>query len=196
MRGRAARRSVRAEAGALVLAIALVLAGCSDDGAEDGAPSTTRPVTTTSAPTTSTSTTTTPASSTTTEPPPPGPKPVEQLDGLRPYVEGEGCQLLLARLEAPTFPASLRDRFASGYSGYVSAAGVVDVTASSGEDDADFDYYGFITASAGSEVDQSTWFTLLGPAQPPAGTPTFTVAFTRRADGTYRCAPLDRSGGG
>ena len=54
----------------------------------------------------------------------------------------------------------------------------------------------FITASAGSEVDQSTWFTLLGPAQPPAGTPTFTVAFARRADGTYRCAPLDRSGGG
>ena len=121
---------------------------------------------------------------------------MEQLDGLRPFEEGEGCVLVLERLNAPTFPDALRDRFASGFSGYVSAAGVVDITASSGTDDAaDFDYYGFVTAVAGSELDQSTWFTLLARAQPPAGTPMFTVEFTRGADGTFTCETFENLGG-
>lgn len=183
------------------LVIALALAGCSGDASDDAAPtSTSRPAASSSSTTTATSTTavstTTPSSSTTTEVAPPGPEPVEQLDGLRPYVEGEGCQLLLARLHAPTFPASLRDRFASGFSGYVSAAGVVDLTASSGADPAaDFDFYGFISAEAGSALDQSTWFNLIAPAQPPAGTPMFTVEFTRGDDGTFTCEPFDNLGG-
>jgi hypothetical protein len=180
--------------GPAVLVLTLVLVGCADDGSDDGpAPSTTSSTTSTTA---TTSTTTLPASSTTTEAPPPGPTPVEQLDGLRPFLEDEGCVLVLERLNAPTFPASLRDRFATGFSGFVSAAGVVDVTASSGTDDAaDFDYYGFVTAAAGSEVDQSTWFTLIDRAQPPAGTPMFTVEFTRGPDGTYTCETFENLGG-
>lgn len=180
-----------------MLVIALVLAGCSGDASEGGPSTSVAARATSSTSTSSTTSSTSSTSSTTTEVPPPGPKPVEQLDGLRPYQEGEGCALVLARLNAPTFPASLRGRFASGSSGYVSAAGVVDITASSGADDsADYDFYGFVTASAGSEVDQSTWFTLLERAQPPAGTPTWTVTFTRRADGTFTCEPLDATGGG
>lgn len=178
------------------LVIALVLAGCSGDASDDAASTSTS-----RAPTSSSSTSTAvasipPASSTTTEVAPAGPEPVEQLDGLRPFEEGEGCDLLLARLNAPTFPASLRDRFASGFSGYVSAAGVVDLTASSGTDPAaDFDFYGFISAEAGSALDQSTWFNLIAPAQPPAGTPMFTVEFTRGDDGIFTCEPFDNLGG-
>lgn len=183
------------------LVIALALAGCAGDASDGGAPTSTS-TTRTPTPSSSTSTTavsattTTPATSTTTEVAPTGPAPVEQLDGLRPFVEGEGCDLVLARLNAPTFPASLRDRFASGFSGYVSAAGVVDITASSGTDPAaDFDFYGFISAEAGSALDQSTWFNLIAPAQPPAGTPMFTVEFTRGDDGTFTCEPFDNLGG-
>lgn len=179
-------------AGSAVVALALGLApGCADEGPDA------RPTAITSTTTTSTTTTSSaPTSSTTTEVPPPGPTPVEQLDGLRPYLEDEGCVLLLERLNAPTFPTSLRDRFASGFSGFVSAAGVVDITASAGTDDAaDFDYYGFVSAVAGSAVDQSTWFNLIAPAQPPAGTPMFTVEFTRGADGTFTCEPFENLGG-
>lgn len=178
----------------VVLVTALVLAGCSGDASEGGRATSTTGRSTTSSSTTTTSTAA--ASSTTSEAPPPGPQPVEQLDGLRPYLEDEGCVLLLERLNSPTFPASLRDRFASGFSGYVSAAGVVDITASSGTDDAaDFDYYGFVNAVAGSGVDQSTWFNLVAPAQPPAGTPMFTVEFTRGADGTFTCETFENLGG-
>lgn len=196
MTGRGARRKT---AGAIaLLALLLALAACSGGGSDASAPSSTSSDRPTS---TSTSTTVAPTSteaptSTTTEVPPPGPKPVEQLDGLRPYADGEGCRLVLARLNAPTFPRSVRDRFATGYSGYVSAAGVVDVTASSGADDADFDFYGFVTDRAASSLDQSTWFTLVERAQPAPGTPTFTVAFTRGDDGTFTCAPLGRRADG
>jgi hypothetical protein len=180
--------------GHAVLVLTLALAGCAADGSDGSAPSSSSTSSTTST-TAATSTTTIPES-TTTEAPPPGPTPVEQLDGLRPFLEGEGCVLVLERLNSPSFPASLRDRFASGFSGFVSAAGVVDITASSGTDTAaDFDYYGFVTAEAGSELDQSTWFTLITRAQPPAGTPMFTVQFTRGPDGTFTCETFENLGG-
>lgn len=181
--------------GSVVLVVALALAGCSSGGSE-GAGSTSSTAaapSTSSTSSTSTTTSTTEPRTTTTLP---GPQPADQLAGLRPYAEGEGCGVVLALLNAPTFPEALRDRFAAGFSGFVSSAGVVDITAKSDpRDDADFDYFGFVSAVAGSEVDQTIWFRRIEPAQPPAGTPTWTAEFTRGDDGVYTCTTFANLGG-
>lgn len=118
---------------------------------------------------------------------PTSPHPIDQLSGLRPYRQGEGCPIILGILNSSTFPDESKAQLATGFSGFVSSEGVADVIGQADPAEPDFDFYGFVSPTGASRLSHERWQELITPTRSPPGESEWSAEFSRNPSGTYSC---------